>query len=227
MASEVATVTAGADNLSLIKPRLRGVLHEVAFCWWLVIGVVLVVAAPTPWSRVAVAVYSVCMSFMLGVSALLHRGRWSPRTEHVLGTLDHSGIFLAIAGTYTAVVGIALGGAVRALVLTVVWAGAVAGIVAAWLRIQPPRWLRVTAFVAVGWVAVFAFPALWRELSPVGFIGLFAGGFVYTLGALVYATRRPDPWPHVLGYHEVFHVLVVVAAFVHLAVIAFVVVPSA
>jgi hemolysin III len=219
--------SAPVEDLPFLKPRLRGVVHEVAFCSWLTVGVVLVVASPNPWARTAVAIYAVCMAFMLGASALLHRGNWSPRTEHLLGTLDHIGIFLAIAGTYTALAGIALAGTTRALVLTAVWVAALAGIVGAWLHLQPPRWLRAGLYVVMGWIAVVAFPALWRELGAVGFAGVLAGGLLYSLGAAVYVTRRPDPWPHVFGYHEVWHSFVVVAALLQLAVIAFVVIPAA
>jgi hemolysin III len=210
---------------TLEKPRLRGVLHAYAFVVAVAGGIVLVVLAPDARSRVAAAVYVVSISLMLGVSASYHRGRWSPAATARMRRLDHTMIFVAIAGTYTPVAVLALHGWIATTVLVAVWAGALAGAVLEWSPVKAPRAVSAAVYVALGWVAVVAVPALWSALGVLAFAGLLAGGLLYSIGATVYAGKRPDPFPETFGFHEVFHAFVVAAVAVQAAVIAAAVVP--
>jgi hemolysin III len=208
-----------------VKPRLRGVLHQYAFVVALLVGTLLVVTAPGARSKVAAAVYAVSIALMLGVSALYHRGEWSVAVTRTLRRLDHTTIFVAIAGTYTPVALLALHGWVAGVLLATVWAGALFGAMLEWSPVRVPRALSTSVYVAVGWVAVIALPALWSTLGVLAFVGMLAGGLLYSLGAAVYARKWPDPVPHLFGFHEVFHAFVVAAVAMHAAVIAFVVLP--
>jgi hemolysin III len=196
----------GAVGVPDGKPRLRGVLHLVAFPVSLVTGaVLLLVVADDDAERWACLVYTLATAVLFGVSALYHRGHWDPRTRARLRRLDHSNIFLMIAGTYTPLCVALLEAPTRQVVLTVVWVGALAGIVfrVAWL--SAPPWLYTPFYVALGWVAVAVLPALARAGGP-GIVALIvAGGLAYSAGGVVYALRRPDPAPATFGYHEVFH----------------------
>ncbi|MCZ7525502.1 MAG: hemolysin III family protein [Acidimicrobiia bacterium] len=209
------------------KPRLRGVSHHVAFYVSLAAGSGLVVGAPTGRASLVALVYAVTVSGMLGASALLHRGDWSPRTSARLTRLDHTAIFLVIAGTYTPIGLYAIHGALRPLVLGLVWGGAMVGIAFEWSPVRPPRGWVTAVYLTVGWVAVLALPQLWDSLGAVGFALVAGGGVLYTVGAVVHAARRPDPLPDVFGYHEIFHAFVVAAAAAHFCAIAFVVLPRA
>jgi hemolysin III len=202
------------------RPRLRGVSHQIAFFVSLVSGAVLVAVAPDASSRVEVAIYACSLSGLLGVSALLHRRDWPPRTRQNLRRLDHSMIFVLIAGTYTPIAGIVLTGGLRTAVLVTVWVGALAGVILTVAWIGAPKWATALPYVALGWVAVVAAPELIDGLGAGGFSLLVLGGALYTAGAIVYAAKRPDPFPTVFGYHEVFHALVIAAAISHYAVIA-------
>lgn len=216
-----------SDALTRVKPRLRGVSHEGAFYTAAVIGPVITIMAPPGATRFAVALYSVCLIGLFGVSAVFHRVTWSPVARRRMRRLDHSMIFVFIAGTYTPVAGLTLGHTQATLVLSMAWAGALAGVVVKLLWLDAPRVVAASLYVAVGWVAVVALPGLWVALGVVGFALLLAGGVLYTIGAVVFARRRPDPFPSVFGYHEVFHAFVILAALCHLALISFWVVPYA
>lgn len=206
----------------LEKPSLRGVIHQYSFlAWILVAGPALLVAAH-PRVRPKVAVYVVCLAAMFGVSALYHRRRWSPLAILRMRRLDRSTIFLAIAGTYTAIAGIALPPDEAKWIVGIVWLGAIVGIAIAtgdfWRG--APKVLTFIPYVGVGWVAVAALPALLRGMGSGSFALTVAGGVLYTAGAIVFATKRPNPSPTVFGYHEVFHTLVSSAAACHLAAVA-------
>lgn len=201
------------------KPRLRGVSHHVAFFAAAVLAPVLVLTASTPAHRVALAVYGGSLLALFGCSALLHRGTWSERVLPWVRRLDHSTIFVFIAGTYTAVAALALPAGQARPILAAVWCGAAAGIGVSVVWVGAPRWVTAACYLAVGWVAVAALPWLWEALDPGRFALLTVGGVVYTTGAVVYARRRPDPWPAVFGFHEVFHALVIVAATSHLVLV--------
>ena len=207
------------------KPLLRGWSHVVASVVVGVLGVlVIAMADATPGQRALLVVYATGTLAMFGISSLYHRIRWEGRAHALMTRLDHSAIFLAIAGAYTPVAAIGLDGWHRTAVLATVWGGAVVGVVLEWLPVQVPRPLFTAVYVVVGWSAALALPQLFGGLGGLGFGLVLGGGLAYTLGAVVYATKRPDPWPRVFGFHEVFHACTVVGAGCHLAAIAFVVV---
>jgi hemolysin III len=209
------------------KPRLRGVSHQWAFLVSCAIGAALVIAAPAGTPRLAAAIYALSVSALFGVSALYHRITWaSAAARRWMRRLDHSAIFLLIAGTYTPFALLVLDGAIATVILIVVWAGALGGILLKLVWIDAPKLLTAIVYVGLGWVAVAAFPDLIDELGVTGTALVVAGGLLYTAGALVYALRRPDPAPAVFGYHEVFHALVIVAAALQYAVVAFYVIPG-
>jgi len=202
------------------SPRLRGALHAAAFPVSLVCGAVLVALAPRPQAAVAVAVYALTLSGLLGVSALYHRGRWSGRAARWMQRLDHAMIFCLIAGTFTPVCALALPDALGGKLLAAVWAGAAVGIATRLVWADAPRWVTAVLAVALGWIGVAALPALVDHLGWTPTSLLLLGGVLYSLGAVVYMRRRPDPVPAVFGYHEVFHALVLAAAAVHYTTVA-------
>jgi hemolysin III len=209
------------------KPRLRGVSHQWAFFVSLLTGAALVLAAPMG-AKVASGIYAASVAGLFGASALYHRITWgSIAARRWMRRLDHSAIFLLIAGTYTPVAVLVLDGALATAILIAVWAGALAGIALKLLWIDAPKWVISLTYVLLGWVAVVAFPQLFASLGVVATLLILAGGILYTVGAVVYALKRPDPVPAVFGYHEVFHVLVIVAAALQYAAIAFFVLPHA
>jgi hemolysin III len=209
------------------RPQLRGVSHQWAFFISVVLGVVLVVQAPPGRATIAAAVYAACVALLFGISALYHRVTWQANTRRWMRRLDHSAIFLMIAGTYTPFALLVLDGTLANVVLAVVWAGALGGIVLKLLWIDAPKWLAALMYVLLGWVAVAVTPDLFGELGITAGVMVALGGLFYTVGAVVYALRRPDPVPTVFGYHEVFHALVIAAAALQYAVIAFWVIPQA
>ena len=214
----------GSSPAPWIKPRLRGVSHQWAFLAALVAGVALVVNAPSRRALAAAAVYAVALAGMFGASALYHRIDWRPRVSRWMRRLDHSMIFVMIAGTYTPIALLLLDGSFSRIVLGVLWGGAILGLVLKLVWIGAPSWLAALIYVTLGWIGMATLPQLVR-LGGVGAVTLLAaGGVLYTVGAVVYARRRPDPKPAVFGYHEVFHVLVIAAAAVHFVAVAFFVV---
>jgi hemolysin III len=207
------------------RPRLRGVSHKYAFFVSLVCGVGLILAASDGRARLAASIYAGAVSALLGTSALYHRITWRPQVRRWMRRLDHSMIFVLIAGTYTPVALLALHGVLARTILVVVWAGAIGGMIFKLLWIDAPKWLFAAIYVALGWVSIAVFGELPAAIGWLGVAGLAAGGLLYTLGAVVYASGRPNPSPRVFGYHEVFHALVIAAAALHYAVIAFAVLP--
>jgi hemolysin III len=211
----------------LEKPRLRGVLHQYAFFVSVGLGIALVLAAPSADAQVAALIYAFSVSGLLGTSALYHRRTWRPRARAWMRRLDHSMIFVLIAGTYTPFALLVLTGGLARTILVVVWAGAFAGIVLNLVWIDAPKWLTAGVYIALGWVVVAAMPTLTDRLGVVAVALLLGGGLLYTAGAVIYALRRPNPVPGVFGYHEIFHALVIVAAAAHFAVVAFYAMPGA
>ena len=209
-----------------VKPRLRGVFHQYAFYISLGSGALLVLLAATARATVAAAVYVVSVSALFGVSALYHRRTWTSAARRRMRRLDHSMIFLLIAGTYTPVGMLVLKGTLGTAVLAVVWGGAVAGVVLELAWAGAPRWLRGAVYLALGWVAVVAMPQLFAHIGVVGGLLIVVGGLVYSAGAAVYALRRPDPAPAVFGYHEVFHLLVIAGVAAHFLAISLYVLPN-
>ena len=204
-----------------VKPRLRGVSHQWAFFVALVAGAVLVIAAPSGRATFAAAVYAVSVAAMFGASALYHRIDWRSLTaRRWMRRLDHSMIYLLIAGTYTPFALLVLDGGIADAVLIAVWGGAILGIGLKLLWPDTPKWVTAAVYISLGWVAVIAFPQLAGELGVLGMALLIGGGVLYTAGAVVYALQRPDPVPTVFGYHEIFHVLVIAAAALQFAAVA-------
>ncbi len=197
----------------VLRPRLRGWLHAVAAPVSLVAGVVLIIVADG--YRTPLAVYTSTLAAMFTTSALYHRGQWSAASRGLWKRLDHSTIFLAIAGGYTAYCTIALPPSLATVVLGIVWTGACVGIGVQLPWPAAPRWLSAPSYAALGLVAVFILPELLSHVGIVALTLLCAGGAVYLLGALAYATRWPNPYPFTFGFHEVFHACTLVAATCH------------
>jgi hemolysin III len=209
----------GLPAVPAIKPLLRGVSHEIAAFAALAAWIGLAVAAHPGRGRVAADVYGASLFALFTISALYHRPTWPPRARLLWRRLDHSAIFLLIAGTYTPFC-LLLGGTAGNALLAVVWGGAAAGVVQSVAWPTAPKPLSAAVYLLLGWVVVPVLPALRQELGLLSIGLLAAGGLAYSLGAVVYALRRPDPFPRVFGYHEVFHALVIVAAVLHFLVAA-------
>ena len=220
-------VIRSAGAAPTIRPRFRGVVHQWSFFVALVAGAALVAWAPAGRATAASAVYAVALAGLLGTSALYHRVTWRPSVRAWLRRLDHAMIFVLIAGTYTPFAVLVLDDPLGDVVLLGVWGGALAGIVFTMVWIEAPKWLTAAAYVALGWFSVVAIPEI-TERTGAGALALLAlGGAAYTAGAVIYARRRPDPRPASFGYHEIFHVLVVVAAAAHFAAVAAFALPEA
>ena len=216
--SPVDLLTSPAELLAEVKPRMRGWLHAATAPLALAAGVLLVLLSPGGAPRVGSAVFALCALVLFTVSATMHRGGWSPRTELVLTRLDHASIFLLIAGTYTPFSLLMLQGSDRVVLLSVAWSGAALGIAFRMLRPQAPRWVYTPIYIALGWVAVFFAPDFAHYTGAAAAVILLAlGGLLYTLGGIVYGLRRPNPLPRWFGFHEVFHAFTVVAFAAHYA----------
>jgi hemolysin III len=198
------------SDLPLV-PRWRGRLHQVAFIVSIPLGLVLVALAGSPEARVAAVVYSAGVSALYGTSAAYHRGRWSPSQRQWMRRLDHSMIFVLIAATYTPFALLVLDGAASVALLVVAWAGAGLGLLLGLTGLAQKPGVGITLYIALGWMAVVAFPALIRELSVPEMVLMVTGGIVYTIGAIGLGTRWPDPSPRVFGYHEIWHVMTLIA----------------
>jgi hemolysin III len=205
------------------KPRFRGVFHEWAFFLSLGAAALLIVLAGGTRETVASSVYVGALAALFGVSALYHRITWSPPVRTWMRRLDHSTIFVFIAGTYTPFALLAIEGWLGWVVLTVVWAGAAAGMILSLAWIGAPGWLAAIVYLSLGWVGVLAAPQLFSGAGVAAATLVAIGGVLYTVGAIAYATKRPNRWPGTFGYHELFHVLVVAAAAVQFVAVALVV----
>lgn len=202
------------------RPRLRGLSHRIAFGVAIVAGVLLVTAARDMRAAASAAIYAFLLVAMFGTSATLHSRVWGPRAFAWLRRADHAVIFAFIAGTYTPLCLVGVGGLAGSRLLALVWIGAGLGMVRACVWPHAPRAVATTLYVAVGWLVIWYLPSVHAALDAPAFALVIAGGVGYTIGALVYALRRPDPWPHVFGYHEVFHALIIVASACHFAAVA-------
>ena len=214
-------MNAGPHPRDRSRPRLRGVFHLYAFFAFLILGILMVTLAPPGNTRAAAAVFAAAVAVMFGASSLHHRVTWRERGYRWSRRVDHAGVYLAIAGTYTPFGLLVLTGAWRIVVLAVVWGGAAAAIVLKFAWVDAPKWLAAAIAISLGWVAVVVFPQLLHGVGWAGTALLVAGGLFYTIGGLVYALRRPDPFPSVFGYHEIFHLLVVAAVALQYSVVAF------
>jgi hemolysin III len=216
-----------AEAIAKVKPRLRGVAHEYAFFVSLVLGAGLILLAEGTEATVAVAVYAVSLSALFGVSALYHVHNWErPSARRWMRRLDHTMIFLLIAGTVTPFALLVLEGGFAQALLIAVWAGALAGIVVELIWLDHPKWLAAVVYVAVGLIGAVAFPEIVSRAGLGAGLLIAGGGLLYMTGAVVYALGRPDPKPSVFGYHEIFHVLVIAAAAVQYAAVAIYALPA-
>lgn len=210
-------------DAAVLKPRLRGVLHEVALYSTIPLGIMLGLTATGRHAQVAAAVFAGTVVAMFGASALYHRFTWSPGARLWLRRLDHAGIFGLIAGTYTPFGLLVLHGAWQPAVLAVVWTGAAVAIGTKLVWVRAPKWLSAAAGLALGWVGILALPQILDHAGAAVATLVIVGGLFYTVGGIVYARRRPNPSPRVFGYHEVFHALVVAAVALQYGAVALVV----
>lgn len=202
------------------RPRLRGVLHRYAAVGSAVAFAVLLVLAPDWAARGWIGAHAVGITGMLATSAAYHTADVTPATRHLLRRMDHSAIMLAIAGSYTGVAGLAVTGTHRWVMLAVVWGAALLGIGLRLFVFDGLHPLIAGSYIAVGWVALVDAPTLWQRFTSGQFTLLVLGGLLYTVGALILAMRRPNPWPATFGFHEIFHALVVLAAVCHFGISA-------
>jgi hemolysin III len=201
--------------LAPLKPKLRGWLHAGTFPLATAAGIVLICLAPTGGARWAAAIFTASSMLLFGISALYHRFYWGPKGEAILRRLDHSNIFLLIAGTYTPLALVLLHGSDRVLLLSMVWGGATLGILFRIFWVGAPRWLYTPIYLALGWVAIF-WMADFYHLGGASVVSLLAvGGILYSIGAVIYALKRPNPSPRWFGFHEIFHACTVAAFITH------------
>lgn len=208
------------------RPLLRGVSHQYAFFASLATGTLLVTSTRSSVATAAAAIFAATVAGMFGASALFHRVNWSVTAARWMRCVDHTGIFLVLGGSYMPYALLVLSGPVRVIVVTLVWVGVVAAIGLRFAWASAPGWLTATLGVTLGWVSLIALPQLIEHVSPLGLGLLGAGGLLYTAGAIVYAIRRPNPFPAVFGFHEVFHALVIAAVACQYASVAFYVLPN-
>jgi len=214
------------SSIVRVKPKLRGVFHEAGFYAALAAGAAMVVTAEPGRSRIAALIFSTCVAVCFGASALYHRPTWTPKVRGWLARLDHAGIYLLIAGSYAPFGLLVLSPGWAVTVLAIVWSGALIAIVMKLCWLRAPKWLSAVNGLVLGWAGAAAFGQLLELPSP-ALVLIIVSGVLYTSGAVVYALRRPDPLPRVFGYHELFHVLTVLAVAAQYVAIAFFVLPSA
>ncbi|MFT4084713.1 MAG: hemolysin III family protein [Nocardioides sp.] len=213
-----------SETVAEVKPKLRGWLHLATAPLTLAAGVVLIVLAPHGRAQIGAIVFTAAALLLFTVSAVYHRGNghWTPRVHEALKRWDHANIMVMIAGTYTPFSLILLHGAARITLLSVVWCGALLGVLFRVLWTNAPRWLYVPIYLALGWSAIFFLPSFLSGATALGvgigiavFTLICVGGGLYTMGGVVYGFRRPNPWPRWFGFHEVFHSFTVVAFAAH------------
>ncbi len=201
--------------VAAVKPHLRGWLHAGTFPLVVAAGAVLVALAPTTAGAVSAGIFMLTAALLFGTSAVYHRGNWSPRTAILLKRFDHSNIFLIIAGSYTPFAVLLLSRARAEQLLWIVWLGALGGVLFRVFWVDAPRWLYTPIYCALGWVAVIYLPEFSRAGGAALLTLMLVGGALYTVGAVVYGIKRPNPIPRWFGFHEVFHACTVAAFVVH------------
>ncbi|MBB6626989.1 hemolysin III family protein [Nocardioides sp. KIGAM211] len=212
-----------AERVDEVKPKLRGWIHLGTAPLALAAGIVLVALSPTSQTRLGSAVFSLSALILFTVSAIYHRGTWSPRTWAFLRRFDHANIFVLIAGSYTPLTLILLEGRQRVWLLSTVWTCAILGVLFRVFWTDAPRWLYVPLYIGMGWAALFFLPGFIDGASSVLGVGVGTavlvlvgtGGALYTLGAVVYGFKRPNPWPQWFGFHEIFHSFTILAFVTH------------
>jgi hemolysin III len=206
---------AAAAVVAAVKPKLRGWIHAGSFPLVVAAGIVLVVLAPAGKARLGAAIFAITAAMLFGTSAVYHRGTWSDTVRGLLKRMDHSNIFLIIAGTYTPFALLLLPPNQMRSLLLIAWIGAICGVLFRVFWVGAPRWLYTPIYVALGWIAVFYLKPLYHSGGAAVVVLIAVGGLLYTLGAVVYGTKRPNPSPRWFGFHEIFHVLTVAAFVVH------------
>jgi len=209
------------------RPILRGASHQVAFVAALTIAPILIVTAPGIVPRLVTSIYAVAVVGLFGISALYHRGHWGERGRSVMRRLDHSMIFVVIAATYTPIAVFGMPGSTARWMLPIIWTGAALGVAGRLLWSSAPSAVVAAPYVLLGWMGVIAADEMLDGLGLAGFVLVLTGGGLFTIGALIYALRRPDPWPRWFGYHEIFHLFVIAGATLHYVAVAFFAVPLA
>ncbi len=211
-----------ADKMSELKPRLRGWLHAGSIPFVVVAGLVLIMLSPSTGTKVGSAVFIASALLLFGVSAIYHLGTWQPAVWALLRRLDHSNIFILIAGTYTAFAMLLLDGDARVWLLSGIWGGALVGVLFRVLWTGAPRWLYTPIYIGLGWFAVFFIPdfidganMLSTPIAIATLALVVAGGLLYTLGGVIYALKKPNPRPEWFGFHEVFHSFTILAFIAH------------
>jgi hemolysin III len=227
MSARPSVAVEAIESNTPVKPRLRGVWHTYGFFVSLIAGAALISSAPPGRGLVSALVYASSVSALLGTSALYHRITWRPKARRRMRRLDHAMIFVLIAGSYTPIVLLAMSGTLAVVVFCVAWGGALAGVAVECFWVGHPRSVSAVIGSALGWTSLVMVGQLRSTVGWLAVAGFIFGGVLYTVGATIYARKRPDPIPGVFGYHEVFHALVLAAATIHYAVIAFMVMPRA
>lgn len=211
------------DVHGLLKPKFRGLIHLYGIVPMFIAGGVLLVLAPTTGLKIAVAIYIFGVVGMLASSATYHRAHVTERTRTWLRRLDHAMIGIAVAGTYTPVVVLVLDGPLRATLLSLLWVGAIGNFITSLAFPATPRSVRAAVFVVLGWGGAVAMPWIWSNGGVLAFCFVILGAAFYSAGAAVYALRKPNPWPTIFGFHEIFHALVLAAAVSHFVAVALVI----
>jgi len=206
---------AAVAAVAAVKPRLRGWIHAGTFPLALAAGIVLVILAPGGKARIGAVIFAITAALLFGTSAVYHRGTWSESVRGLLKRMDHSNIFLIIAGTYTPFALLLLPPPQARSLLLIAWIGAIGGVLFRVFWVSAPRWLYTPIYVALGWVSVFYIKPLYDSGGAAVVILIAVGGLLYTLGAVIYGTKRPNPSPRWFGFHEIFHVCTVAAFAVH------------
>ena len=227
METEIPDSLEPIRNRAINRPKYRGVLHSYCFFISIPAGILLVATAPSATGKFASFAFAFGISAMLGISALFHRTDFSDSEWLRFRRLDHVGIYLCIAGGYTPIGMIAVGGWVQKTLLITAWVSVALGTTIRFLPFDPPYGFMNSLFLSMGWVAVLAIPQLLDFLEFEWILLLAIGGLLYTCGAFVVGLRRPDPWPETFGYHEIWHAMVVAAATLHYCVMAFGIIPQA
>ncbi|MCX6399773.1 MAG: hemolysin III family protein [Propionibacteriales bacterium] len=217
-----AALTVMADKMAELKPKLRGWLHAGTVPFVIAAGIVLIVLSPTSETKAGSAVFIGSALLLFGVSAIYHRGTWQPAIWALLRRFDHANIFVLIAGTYTAFAMLLLDGTSRLVLLLVIWLAALAGVLFRVFWTGAPRWLYTPIYIGMGWAAVFFIPdfidgseKLGTAVAVATLVLVASGGILYTLGAVIYGLKKPNPKPEWFGFHEVFHTFTILAFVCH------------
>ncbi|HEY4276697.1 MAG TPA: hemolysin III family protein [Conexibacter sp.] len=221
----IETVRVEWRELAKKRPKLRGVLHQWAAFVAVLAGAFLIWRADGGEATAVAIVYAITLVGLFGVSAIYHRITWRPDVRRWMRRLDHSMIYVFMAGSATPIALLVVGGTLGTVLLCVAWGGAIVGTALNLAWIDAPRMLKAASYVALGWVGIIALPKIISELGVLPTVLIMTGGLCYTVGAVIYAKRRPDPVPRVFGYHEVFHALVIIAAAFQFVAVAVFILP--